>query len=280
MRDLKGQKKSRVKENRRRREKQPRDWGKIFRRTLRFTVFVGSLVLVTSGSFIGLRMIFSSDYFRLETIQVEQAQRVSEEEILALSDIQPGTSIFDLDLALIGSKNEENLWISRVQVERVLPRSVVIRVEERKPLAIVSLGYLYYMDAEGTLFKVLESEDRLDYPVITGIDRSFLLEKPEESRKLLREAVGLIRILQARSRFGLEDVSELHLDPASGIDLFTYVGGVPVHMGHANYELKLDRLEEIYKELEPRLPGLKYIDLNVLDRVIVKVDNRTTTQKG
>src|SRR5690554_3357665 len=101
MRDLKGQKKTRVKENRRRREKQPRDWGKIFRRTLRFTVFVGSVALIISGSFIGLRTIFSSDYFRLETVRVEKAHRVSEEEILALSDIQAGSSIFDLDLGLI-----------------------------------------------------------------------------------------------------------------------------------------------------------------------------------
>ncbi len=48
--------------------------------------------------------------------------------------------------------------------------------------------------------------------------------------------------------------------------------GVPVLFGHGDFAVKLDRLERIYGELEPRLTALQYIDLNVADRVIVKVD--------
>lgn len=280
MRDFKSLKKAKVKENRRRRDKQPRDWKKIFHRLLRVSVIISSLVLVVSGGFFGLRLLFSSDYFRLDSIRVENAERVSNEEILALSDIQKGSCIFDLDLERIGRKIEENQWIASAQVERVLPREVVIRVEERKPCAIVNLGYLYYLDAQGTIFKLLDPEDRLDYPVITGIDRNFLLEKQELAHEMLLEATRLIEELRGRSRFNLDDISELHIDASGGIDLFTYVGGVPVHMGYNNYSTKLDRLESIYKELEPRLQGLKYIDLNVLDRVIVKVDTRHATEKG
>jgi cell division protein FtsQ len=43
-------------------------------------------------------------------------------------------------------------------------------------------------------------------------------------------------------------------------------------MGKQNFYAKLNRLEAIYEDLEPRLLALKYIDLNVTDRVIVKVD--------
>ena len=34
-----------------------------------------------------------------------------------------------------------------------IPRRVVIEVEERRPKAIVAVGKLYYVDADGVLFK-------------------------------------------------------------------------------------------------------------------------------
>ena len=80
-------------------------------------MIVSSLVLMVSGGFLGLRVLFSSDYFRLDSVQVVDAERVSHDEILALSDIQNGTCIFDLDLERIGRKIEEDPWIARAQVE-------------------------------------------------------------------------------------------------------------------------------------------------------------------
>jgi cell division protein FtsQ len=53
------------------------------------------------------------------------------------------------------------------------------------------------------------------------------------------------------------------------------VGGVPIRIGFDHFSAKLDMLEKIYGELKPRLSSLRYIDLNVMDRVIVRVDKRT-----
>ena len=64
----------------------------------------------------------------------------------------------------------------------------------------------------------------------------------------------------------------MHIDREGGLSLLTVSAGVPVRMGFSDFKAKLDRLERIYPELQPRLTGLKYIDLNVADRVIVKID--------
>jgi cell division protein FtsQ len=274
MRDLKSQKPAKVKGNRRKREKEQRDWKKFFRRALRISVCVGSVVLMVSGGILAARLLFDSGYFCIDSVRVENQQRVSQEEILALSDIQLGANIFDLDLEMIGRKIEENSWIASARVERVFPREVVIRVTERVPRAVISLGYLYYVDAGGEIFRLLGPEDNLDYPVVTGLDRCFLLENPAQARRLLVDAMGLISELAVRSEFNLNDVSELHIDRTDGFDLYTYVGGVPIRMGYSKFSSKLNRLESIYKELEQRLLVLKYIDLNVEDRVIVKIDTK------
>jgi cell division protein FtsQ len=280
VRDFKSLKQKKVKGNRRKREKKPHDWKKTFHIGLQISFFAGSLALLTVGGILGVRLISGSGYFRIDSIRVENQSRVSESEVLALSDIHPGMNIFDLDLDMIGKKIEENPWIATARVERVFPREIVIRVSERVPRAIVNLGYLYYVDASGEIFKLLDPGDSLDFPAITGIDRASLLENPEEGRRLLRVAMGLLGEIEQRKVFRLKDISELNIDPTGEITLFTCSGGIPVRLGYGDFEEKLNRLERIYPELESRLSVLKYIDLNVMDRVIVKIDAQCAHGKG
>jgi len=283
MRDFKSQKPARVKSNRRKRQKEPRDWRKLFHRLLGAGVLLGKCslgVLLLAAGGLAARQVFHSGCFGVAKVTVENNGRVSSEEIVALSDIRPEANIFELDLEMIGRKIEENPWIASARVERVFPREVVIRIGERVPRAVINLGYLYYVDAGGEIFKVLGPEDSLDYPVLTGIERRALLENAGECRRQLREAMALLAELAERRIFALEDVSELNVDPTDGLTLYTYSGGVPVRMGYSNFSSKLDRLERIFPELEPRLPALKYIDLNVADRVIVKVDAKRVYGNG
>lgn len=272
MNDLKRGKLKKNKQNRLKKVKQPRDWKKLFHRTLRVVVGLGSGALIVSGSVLTAQVLLESGYFAVNKVRVEQQSRVSEEDILDASDISTGDGIFDLDLHLIGRKIEENPWIAKAEVERAFPDEIIIRVVEREPQAIADLGYLYYVDTAGEIFKQLDGSDRLDFPVISGVSREDMLNHPDEVQVRLRRALSLLEVLRNRQLFNLEDVSEIHIDPQEGLTLFTLVGGVPIRIGKDDYESKLRRLERIYEDLEPRLSALKYIDLNVVDRVIVKVD--------
>ena len=275
MRDFKTDKPARVKGNRLKREKQPRDWRKLLHRLLGISLLLGKLalaILLVGGALLAGRTVFHSGYFAIDKVQVENLHRLQADEVIGLSDIRIGGNIFDLDLEAIGRKIAENPWVAEAEVQRVFPREVVITVRERKPKAIINLGYLYYVDGEGEIFKVLNGDDRLDYPVLTGIDRHFLLDNPGEAHQLLQDAMGLLAQLEARRIFSLGEVSELHIDREDGFSVNTLRSGVPVRLGFRGFGSKLDRLERIYPQLQRRLAGLKYIDLNVADRVIVKLD--------
>ncbi len=280
MRDLKSHKQKKIKTNRRKQEKPPRDWKKLFHRMLRICIASGSGFLLASGALLTAQILLDSGYFRTHIICVENQIRVSEGDILAASDIELGDSLFDLELHLIGRKIEEHPWIAKAEVERSFPDQVVIRVVEREARAVIDLGYLYYVDKAGEVFKMLESGDKLNYPVITGIDRQYLLDNPDQTQESLNLALLLMDKLDKRSLFNLDDVSEIHYDQQEGLILYTRIGGVPVRLGKQGFGAKLNRLETIYKDLEPRLLALRYIDLNVTDRVIVKVDVKRSVGRG
>jgi cell division protein FtsQ len=276
MRDLKSHKQKKCKTNRRKQKKQARDWKKLFHRTLRVCIASGSGFLLASGALLTAQMLLESGYFGVKQVRVEHQVRVSEGDVLDASDIEIGDSLFDLELHMIGLKIEEHAWIAKAEVERSFPDQVVIRVVEREARAIIDLDYLYYVDRAGEVFKMLDAGDELDFPVITGIDRQYLLDNPDKTQDSVNLALQLMDALESRTLFNLDDISEIHFEEQEGLVMHTRIGGVPVRMGTQGFDTKLNRLESIYDDLEPRLMALKYIDLNVTDRVIVKLDVKHT----
>jgi len=281
MRDLKAPaKKTKNRENRRKQQKAPRDWRKLLHLGFRGLLLVTSSGLLVGGAVLCGRMLLDWGYFQVEQVRVENQQRVSREDILALSNIELGVSIFELDLKRIGRKIEENPWIASAEVSRLFPREVVIRVGERIPRAILSLDYLYYVDGGGEIFKLLDGSDSLDMPVITGLSSEQLQSEGDLVRRRLQQAVALLDDLSRRQVLKLGNVSEIHVDSSGEFELVTVCGGVPIRLGYGGFVAKLDRLERVFAGLQPQLMALKYIDLNVADRVIVRVDRDLNVGKG
>ena len=274
MRDLKKKQKNQKKtrQNRRNRQRKPLNWRKLLQRTLRVGVAVFSAALFIIGGFFVTQLLLASDLFRVDQIMVRGSDRLTEQQVVDLSDIEIGSNTFKLDLGLIGSKIKENPWVREAQVQRIFPRQVVISLEEREPAAIINLGYLYYIDKQGEIFKVLEAGDSLNFPVVTGFNHERAQSHDQEYVRYLRQIVGLLENLKNRHLFSLDQVSEIHHEENGSLSLLTLAGGVKIKLGCSGFKKKLDRLERIYTQLQPKLQLLDYIDLNVDEKVIVRIE--------
>lgn len=282
MRDLKRQpqSKSKPRKNKPKKERRPLKLRKLLHRSLRIVVASCSGALLLVGSFLAVQLLMASDTFRITQIRVTGGQHLSEKQLVELSDIRQGQNTFELDLDLIGRKISENSWVSSARVERIFPREVVISVVERQPVAIINLGYLYYLDSRGEVFKVLDAADNLDFVVITGFDYPKIEQHDPQSAAALKQIVALLADLQRRQLFSLEQISEIHRNPSGSLALFTLDGGVKIRLGRDDFARKLDRLERIYAQLKPRLPILDYIDLNVDEKVIVRIERPANAARG
>ena len=270
MRDLRIKKINAPGKNRLKKQRKPINYRGFFKKAVRLLggVLVVALIGLTGYEVYGL--VARTTFLRLERIDVNELKRLTREEVVGLAGVKPGDAMLSLRLRRIGEQLAKNPWVEKVRVRRHFPNILAIEVTERDPVAVVNMGYLYYLDKNGDIFKPLNEGDRLDYPILTGISEEDLGKDQAGSREMLKKTCQLIALLATGTDFRLEDVSEIHFDKGYGFTLFTAQGGVPVKLGNNAFDEKLARLARIYKDLQPQMSLLVYIDLDYSDRIIVK----------
>jgi cell division protein FtsQ len=162
--------------------------------------------------------------FRLRDIRVEGTQSLRPGEVIARAGIGPGTNVFHLDTGSIVTALEADPWIRSATVERHLPGSVVITVQERTPIARALVG------ASSTVV----AGDGIVLPgaVATGLPeiRASVGELTDDDRTTAAEALNAIPpVVRARvSAVVAEPTGSLAMDLAGGVTVRYGVGGDPV----------------------------------------------------
>ncbi|TSK06865.1 MAG: FtsQ-type POTRA domain-containing protein [Geobacter sp.] len=272
MRDL-HTKKQRIPNNRVKKppkQRKPINWTPILKWLSRGIGASAVCAVVGFGGWKAYVVVSRTTLLRLETIEVSPLKRVSRDELITLAGIRPGDSMLGLDLKTVMARLGKNPWLEQIQVRRYFPHTLSITVAERTPVAVANVGCLYYLDDKGVLFKSLTEGDRLDYPLITGITEEELAQDPKGTQEALKSALQLIGTLKSGSVFSLADISEIHYSRGYGFTLFTMQGGIPVKLGNGEFGDKLARLSRIYGDLKTQMQALDYIDLDYIDKIIVK----------
>jgi cell division septal protein FtsQ len=251
-------------------QRKPIEWGKYLRPLRTVALGAAGVALAVGIGFVAKRVIGSTTFFRLKNIEVSSAKRLTQNEILALVGVEAGQDMARMNLKRMGEQLSQNPWVETVRIHRYFPDRLSIAVTEREPLAIVNMGFIYYLDKKGTVFKVLNQGDKLDYPVVTGFTEEEMNSNPAGTREALKTTCELLGILREKGAFILADVSEIHYDKGYGFTLFTASGALPVKIGSGDFAAKVDRLARIYRDLMTQRASLHYIDLDYNDKIVVK----------
>ncbi|NVN90879.1 MAG: FtsQ-type POTRA domain-containing protein [Desulfuromonadales bacterium] len=272
MRDLSSStyQRKKVAANRVKVQRKPLNLKKYLRPLGKIMLGLAAVTLVSGLLFAGYRSLSSLTYFRLKNIEVSASKRLTREEIMATAGVEPGRDLLGMNLKKMGEQLALNPWVETVRIRRYYPDGLSISVTEREPLAVVNMGYFYYLDKKGTVFKVLNQGDRLDYPVVTGFSEEDLTSDPAGMKEALKTTCELLTLLREKCAFILTDVSEIHYDKGYGFTLFTASGALPVKIGAGDFSAKFSRLARIYQNLKAQQQTIQYIDLDYNDKIIVK----------
>lgn len=211
--------------------------GRALRRSLPALIGLFVLAAISGTAWASYRFVTTSSRFAITTIEVNGNQQLSDEQIRAALSVRVGDNVFASDLDAAVRDVRENPWIASAEAHRVLPHTIVIDVREHVAAAIVQLGGLYLVDAEGHPFKRAEigSDDGAGLPIITGLDRAAYLANPAAAAAQIRAAMTALATWR-----GVEErpsIGEVHLDPHGAITLVTYEHAISVQLGDLGPEL-------------------------------------------
>lgn len=209
-----------------------------------------------------------SSGFRVERIEVAGNRRLTERDVLARAGLAPGTSIFDVDIQEARRRLLLDPWIRSAAVEKRMPATVVVRIAERLPAAVLAGdGTLELVAEDGSLIGPTSAAAAPDLPVLTGFDVGRRRTDPVGLEADLVAAVELLRLLEEVGLPGQRTPAELHRSVRGGFDLLAD-DGLVVHLGPGPYRPKLKRLAESVAALDARglhpaeifLPGIRHPD--------------------
>jgi cell division protein FtsQ len=136
--------------NRSRRRFARRQW---LRRWLVWRYVIGSVLLVVL-SVVAVWLVFLSSTLTVKHVDVQGESLLSRDQVLAAAKVPAGAHLVELDLGAIHTRVSVLAAVRRVDVSREWPDGVLIKITERRAVAVVQLGGRYQaMDSEGVLFR-------------------------------------------------------------------------------------------------------------------------------
>jgi len=252
--------------------------GERFSNVLKTALCVSSyLLLLSFFLFLGHRVyvhLLGDPWFRVREVKVGGCQRLPRETLLSLAGIEGMPNLFTVRLKEIARRLKEHPWIEGVVVRKVFPDKILIQIDERKPIAIVHLEDLYYIDAKGVIFSRVGEKEGYNYPSLTGLDRHPPEKNSEETKGLIAKALELLLTVERDQTPPLKEISEIHIERVSGIRCFTKGEGIEIKMGWDHFGEKLKRLSTVWFDLQKRGVAAVSIDSSDLNQVVVRRASR------
>ncbi|MEI7904389.1 MAG: FtsQ-type POTRA domain-containing protein [Candidatus Firestonebacteria bacterium] len=235
-------------------------WGSI--------VFVGALLL--AGAAYAYTALTSSEAFMLKKITVSGNRYVSKNEVLALAKLEQGKNLFSVSAREAEERIKRNLQFKKVSVCRVFPETLEIKVVERQPEAFLGEEKKLQVDQERVMFPSMKSQEiGKKLYVITGVKvNPNDFGRKSESAGLL-QALEMIKLLEARKSPFMSGIVTIDVQSAEELRLLTDEGKQNYRIGAGNWEEKLDRLEQLLKNLNERCDLVQCVDLRFRDEAAV-----------
>ena len=226
-------------------------------------------------------LLVHSPHFVVKAVRISPTRHVSEAQLVARAALPEGANLFSLDVDALGRRVAADPWLASARPRRELPSTVAVDVEEREAACTIALGALYLADDRGVVFKRASVDEAASFPVITGIARDAYVHDREASLALIHGGLAALALWQEGSR---PAIGEIHVDPASGVTLYTRKDGIAARLGRGDRAVlaaRLRRLDAAWAALgEGERPSVFFVDQQTKgDRVTVRLAQANPAQR-
>ncbi len=242
-----------------------------------------AVLVLATGFFIFFHdFVTQCDYFAAEEITIEGAQRLKPQQIFRQAQVRKGDNILSVKLSIVRKRLLAHPWIAEAEIRREIPSQLIIRIKEHTALAIVDLGDMFLINHQGQLFKAWDPADRLDLPVISGLDLSDLKvfggSEASDPGHFLADAApfsAVMQVLELGKRQGSilpnHLIQKISVDRHVGLTIYAFDRLKAISLGYSDYPGKYHMLAKLFAHFQRQRTILDFdrIDLNNLQRIVV-----------
>ena len=231
--------------------------------------------------------VYDNADFAILQIDVQTDGVIAPDQLRHWTGVKPGANLIALDLAAVKRNLELVSLIDSVSVERVLPRTLRIRVTERDPIAQVNVPRadgangiavsVFQLDADGMVMQPLDprlctvplAQMNSELPVIEGVNAFQLQPGRRIELAQVQAAVQLIAAFAKSPMAGLVDLRRVDVS-APGVLVATTEQGSVVTFGLDRFDQQLQRWRQIYDLGLRQQRAIGSVDLAVANNVPVR----------
>lgn len=245
---------------------------------------IGAYACWRGGGWLLDRVAYENPAFAISSIETQTDGVIAPDQLRRWANVRPGENLLALDLARVKRDLEMVPMIATVSVERILPKTLRLRVTEREPVAQVTVlrpngrggveSAVFHLDEAGFVIRPLDPRQRT-HPIAEGDDSLPLLKGMKQDGLQLGRAVespAVQAALKLAAQFayspmaGLVDIKSIDVSSTDVLVVRTGQGS-EVIFGLENLDQQLRRWREVY-ELGLRMRrNLATLDLAVSNNV-------------
>jgi cell division septal protein FtsQ len=222
----------------------------------RITVFslIGFLaVSAAAGTYYLLQAFYVRD------VQISGNNHINKRDIEDILNIRR-EPLLNLHMKEIEEKLKRNAWIKKASLRWQLPGTLIIKIEEAVPKALLSFGEeTFLVNDDGNIMEELQNTVTPFLPVIRGIDPRY--------KQNMSEAMKMIAVLAEKNIIADRQFLEIGMDTYG---LNVNIDGEFIKVGYGQYSEKFEKWMELEPELKKRGIPIQYMDLRFKESVIVK----------
>lgn len=239
-----------------------------------------------SGEYALNRLIYQNPTFALQQIEVQTDGVIAPDQLRRWAGVKVGDNLLSLDLARIKRDLEMVPMVQFVSIERILPHTLRIGVQEREPIAQVNVPRprpggglevaVFLLDAAGWVMMPLEPLQRSvpapegsSYPLIVGLTANQLQAGRRIESPQVLAALELLNEFEHSPMVGLTDIRQVDVSAQDVLVAKT------IHNSEVTFSLKepsqqLSRWRQIFDVGQRQAKAIASVDLAVNNNIPVR----------
>lgn len=249
-----------------------------------FAVLFGVFVCWRSGEWALNRFVYENPAFSIQEIDVQTDGVIAADQLRRWMGVKPGQNLLALDLAKVKRDLEIVPMIHSASIERILPRTLRVRVMERDPIAQVTVARpqgpngiaaaVFQLDAEGYAMLPLEPRQRAvpltqpaePLPVISGLNGNDVQAGRRLDSPQVQAALELITDFDQSPMAGLVELKRVEISSPDTL-LVTTGQGSEITFALNELEQQLRRWRDIYELGQRMNKAIASLDLAVTNNL-------------